>query len=376
MAYFQQLQGYMDDMNSAQSHEQDVVQGQVDKKVSTIQEKFEAVSQQAEGWGGALVGAGQAWKLGRKVYKSIKATNETSGSAGSSGATGTSAGAGAGEGTAGTGEIPLSGGYSKVASKAKVEGQMATDDTIPLDNSSSLISRGAGAIKSAVGDVDGSATSSGAGATSDALNIAKPLLDETGVQQDLVSRVAASARQAGGDGGGSTNVIGDMLNSARSALQSSSAGAISTSGAGAGVSQLNDLTSNVASRASSAMSNISDFKGALGRGMSAVRNGVSRVAGQAGAGGGAGAGEELGASVGKSILERVGASSFADAVPVLGEAIGIGSLIGGLVHGLHKKAEDSKIAGASAVSGTLARGAIDTGTISSNLGSSGGGYVA
>ena len=370
MAYFQQLQGYMDDMNSAQTHEKDVQQGEIDKKVSTIQEKFEAVSQQAEGWGGALVGAGQAWKLGRKVYKSIKATNETSGSAGSSGATGTGAGAGAGEGTAGTGEIPLSGGFTKVASRATVEGHMAMDDTTPLDNSSSLLARGGKAIKSAVNDADGSVSSSGAGATSDALNIAKPLVGESGVDTDLVARLGASALQTGAGGAGGSNVIGDVLAGAKN---------LATKGLGAGAGGAEDLTANIASRASSVMNNINDLKGALGRGMSAVRNGVSTVRGavQGGASAGAGAGEDVGATIGKSILERVGASSFADAVPVIGEVIGIGSLIGGLIHGLHKKGEDAKMAGASAGGGGgIARGAIDIGSIGSNLGGGAGGYVA
>ena len=366
MAYFQQLQGYMDDMNSAQSHESDVQQSEVDKKVGTIQEKFEAVSQQAEGWGGALVGAGQAWKLGRKVYKSIKATNETSASGAEAGTAGTSGTAG----TAGTGEIPLSGGFTKVASKATVEGHMAMDDTVPLDNSESLIARGGKAIKSAVSDADGAVSSSGAGATSDALNIAKPLVGESGVDTDLVARLGASALQTGAGGAGGSNVIGDVLAGAKN---------LATKGLGAGAGGAEDLTANIASRASSVMNNINDLKGALGRGMSAVRNGVSTVRGavQGGAGAGAGAGEDVGATIGKSILERVGASSFADAVPVIGEVIGIGSLIGGLIHGLHKKGEDAKMAGASAGGGGgIARGAIDIGSIGSNLGGGAGGYVA
>jgi len=361
MAYFQQLQGYMDDMNSAQSHESDVQQSEVDKKVGTIQEKFEAVSQQAEGWGGALVGAGQAWKLGRKVYKSIKATNETSGSAGSSGATGTGAGAGTAEGT---GEIPLSGGFTKVASKATVEGHMAMDDTVPLDNSESLIARGGKAIKSAVSDADGAVSSSGAGATSDALNIAKPLVGETGVDTDLVARLSGVARQAGGD---SSNVIGDVLAGARN---------LATKGAGAGAGGAEDLTANLASKATSVMNNISDLKGALGRGISAVRSGVTQATTTATTTG-AGVGEDVGATVGKSILERIGASSFADAVPVVGEVVGVASLIGGLIHGLHKKGEEAKTAQATTTTGGgIARGAIDIGSISSNLGGGGGGYVA
>ena len=360
MAYFQQLQGYMDDMSSAQSHEKDVAQGEIDKKVSTIQEKFEAVSQQAEGWGGALVGAGQAWKLGRKVYKSIKATNETSGSAGSSGATGTGAGAE-------SGDIPLSGGFTKVASKATVEGHMAMDDTVPLDNSESLIARGGKAIKSAVSDADGAVSSSGAGATSDALNIAKPLVGETGVDTDLVARLGASALQTGAGGAGGSNVIGDVLAGARN---------LATKGAGAGAGGAEDLTANLASKATSVMNNISDLKGALGRGISAVRSGVTQATTTATTTG-AGVGEDVGATVGKSILERIGASSFADAVPVVGEVVGVASLIGGLIHGLHKKGEEAKTAQATTTTGGgIARGAIDIGSISSNLGGGGGGYVA
>ena len=71
MAYFNQLQGYMSNLQEGQNHENDVKQGELDKKVQGIQQKFEAVSQQAEGWGGAITSAGIVWKHGRKVAERL-----------------------------------------------------------------------------------------------------------------------------------------------------------------------------------------------------------------------------------------------------------------------------------------------------------------
>lgn len=72
MSYFNTLQGYMGNLQEAQNHEQSMNQEQQDKKATGIQQKFEAISQQAEGWGGALTTGGLAWKQGLKVYKSAK----------------------------------------------------------------------------------------------------------------------------------------------------------------------------------------------------------------------------------------------------------------------------------------------------------------
>ena len=64
-----------------------------------------------------------------------------------------------------------------------------------------------------------------------------------------------------------------------------------------------------------------------------------------------------------------------DGIPVLGEIVGIGSLIGGLIHGLDKKREEQRAAVASNQGGTVG-GGIDTSVFKGNtLGGSGGGYT-
>ena len=72
MAYFNQLQGYMSNLQEGINHENDVKQEYGDKLANTIEDKFNAISQQAEGWGGALTAAGTVWKHGRKVYRTLQ----------------------------------------------------------------------------------------------------------------------------------------------------------------------------------------------------------------------------------------------------------------------------------------------------------------
>ena len=81
----------------------------------------------------------------------------------------------------------------------------------------------------------------------------------------------------------------------------------------------------------------------------------------------------VGADVGASgVMGAVNATL--DSIPIIGELVGIGTLIGGLIHGLHKKGLTAKEGAAS--SGSQATGGIDTSVFRGNtLGQSGGGTV-
>ena len=93
MAYFNQLQGYMSNLNESLNHENDVNAAEGDKKASTIEDKFNSITQQASGWGGALGTAGIIWKHGRKVVRSLQETSQAATDATST--AGTAAGGGA-----------------------------------------------------------------------------------------------------------------------------------------------------------------------------------------------------------------------------------------------------------------------------------------
>ena len=97
MAYFNQLQGYMSNLKEGQAHMDDMKNEAISKKTNTLQEKFEHITQQAEGWGGAITQSGIVWKHGRKVIERLgkakqDATSGTSGGDGTSATTSTSAG--------------------------------------------------------------------------------------------------------------------------------------------------------------------------------------------------------------------------------------------------------------------------------------------
>ena len=68
--------------------------------------------------------------------------------------------------------------------------------------------------------------------------------------------------------------------------------------------------------------------------------------------------------------------SVLDSIPIIGEIIGVGTLIGGLIHGLDKKGADAREAAARQGGGVASTGGIDTSVFKGNtLGSGGGGYT-
>ena len=70
-----------------------------------------------------------------------------------------------------------------------------------------------------------------------------------------------------------------------------------------------------------------------------------------------------------------GMDAALDGIPVIGEIVGIGSLIGGLIHGLDKKGEEAKASAAEQQGGTFG-GGLDTSVFKGNtLSSGGGGYT-
>jgi hypothetical protein len=71
-----------------------------------------------------------------------------------------------------------------------------------------------------------------------------------------------------------------------------------------------------------------------------------------------------------------GMNAALDGIPVLGEVVGIGSLIGGLIHGLDKKKENAAVGRADTSVGGTVGGGLDTSVFkSATLGASGGGYT-
>ena len=310
MSYFDTLQGYMGNMKESQDHEASMVSEQQDKKAQGIQEKFEAISQQASGWGGAVTATGLAFKWGLKVYKG--GGTGTGGAGSTTTTTTTSSVKPTGAGESSTSEADLGAGAGGDAGAGAGAGSASS--------TSIRVSKGKGRAKT---NEDGSPQ-----APADAEDLANagikpPLQDATQFQSNTsenIARVIApkpkgSAGTAGdGAGGGAGGDAGDLASNAGKTTRT-------LANTGDDLASMGEDVANVASRT--------------------ITTAVNTVA---------------------QIGEKV-ATGVADAIPVIGEVVGIGTMIGGLIHGLHKGGLQSKLAGIASDTSTVARGAIDTGAL-------------
>ncbi len=306
MSYFDTLQGYMGNMKESQDHEASMVSEQQDKKAQGIQQKFEAISQQASGWGGAVTATGLAFKWGLKVYKG--------------GGTGTG-GAGSTTTTTTTSSVKPTGAGESSTSEAdlsSVVGLKPPAQFADAPSTSIRVSKGKGRAKTTE---DG--TTQQPVAPEDLANagIKPPLQDATQFQSNTSENIAniihpkGSAGTAGdGAGGGAGGDAGDLASNAGKTTRT-------LANTGDDLASMGEDVANVASRT--------------------ITTAVNTVA---------------------QIGEKV-ATGVADAIPVIGEVVGIGTMIGGLIHGLHKGGLQSKLASMASDTSTVARGAIDTGAL-------------
>lgn len=72
MSYFDTIQGYMDNNNANMEHLKEVGNQFAEQKASTIKDKFDSVNGDIEKWGGALQGASSGWWMGRKIIRKIR----------------------------------------------------------------------------------------------------------------------------------------------------------------------------------------------------------------------------------------------------------------------------------------------------------------
>jgi len=360
MAYFNQLQGYMSNLKEGQAHMDDMKQEAINKKTAGIEDKFNAISQQAEGWGGAITQSGIVWKHGRKVYERLgKAKQDaTSGGDGTSATTSTSAG---GEATA----TPLGSNLTEVGA-----------------NDLAGIGNAADHIASSAGDDASTAIGNIADAIRSTLGVA-PAAGDTNILNPSRMVVRAANNQAPTQTGQGVNQgarAGDEATDFDLAgLRGEGTLARATGGGRAPAPTQTDPTApSQASRSagdgrgggaepneSSLAENSGDLGDTAGSIGSRVASGVRSVA------------SSLGADADGAVMGAVNATL--DSIPIIGELVGIGTLVGGLIHGLHKGGENKRETAAQSAGGSgSAQGGIAATKVfqGNTLGSGGGGYIA
>jgi len=370
MAYFNQLQGYMSNLKEGQAHMEDMKNEAINKKTTGIEDKFNAITQQAEGWGGAIAQAGIVWKHGRKVVERLgkaKADATTTPTTTTPDPTTTQVG-GDGGGTgveadhitqaandARAGNLPDAAPYP-AATPAPTPTPTPTpaqapDPAIAPDPAANVLSPSRMVVRGA--------------------NNQPPVQTGQGVNQ---GPDPALQRAGAGDQASSTDLAGlrgDQTlsrlfgrtgrpppNPNTSSPTTNQGGAPRSSGDGRG-GGANPNESNLADNAGT----LGDDAGSMGsRVLAGVRQVASSVGGEAG---------------GSSVMGAVNATL--DSIPIIGEVIGIGTMIGGLIHGLHKGGEEVREGQAQSAggSGSAQGGIASTKVFSGNtLGSGGGGYIA
>ena len=368
MAYFNQLQGYMSNLKEGQAHMDDMKNEAISKKTNTLQEKFEHITQQAEGWGGAITQSGIVWKHGRKVIERLgKAKQDaTSGGDGTSATTSTAT--------------------SSEATTSNLT-EVGANDFAGIGNAADHIASSAGSIGDRVAsgissvvrgigaDAGGAAAAVGGDGASGASSIAQTLNDARQAVGGSIKVIKGSAVISGQVAGGGTSGanIGDAINASgrniAAPLTDTTATSLSTTapdltrtgGRSAGDGAGGGAAPNEGSLADNA-GDLGDSAGSIG---SRVASGVRSIA------------TNLGADADGAVMGAVNATL--DSIPIIGEMVGIGTMIGGLIHGLHKKGLAAKDAGAQVIggSGSAAGGIASNKVFSGNtLSSGGGGYIA
>ena len=380
MAYFNQLQGYMSNLQEGINHENDVKQEYGDKKATTIEDKFNSISQQAEGWGGALTGAGTVWKHGRKVFRTLQSQGQAATDATTStltdGATNDVVQA-ANNAVSNFSNVAanFSQGINSITNTGNVANALASSlpsTVIPTSivpaGSSAAAASGAGAGAAAAplpaAPVSSAQTLAANYSATNTLSVARGGVVQGGIQGggssgvnvgNAMNQHLATGQAAGQTGGGSAGGAPPAPLQNPQATQQNLAGGQQGSTPNPPASQQNPAnpasqqTPNPNPNGNPNGRNVGD-DGLGGDADDAVSNVASKVMG--------------------------GMDAALDGIPVIGEIIGIGSLIGGLIHGLDKKGEEAKATTASAQTGTVG-GGIDTSVFKGNtLGAGGGGYIA
>ena len=72
MSYFDTIQGYMNNNNEIQQHISEIGNEFASEKAKTLKDKFDSVNGDIEKWGGALQGASSGWWMGRKIIRKIR----------------------------------------------------------------------------------------------------------------------------------------------------------------------------------------------------------------------------------------------------------------------------------------------------------------
>ena len=72
MSYFDTLQGYLDNNESQLQHQADTAKEFASEKANSIKEKFDSVTGDIEKWGNVIQGASGGWWMGRKIIRKIR----------------------------------------------------------------------------------------------------------------------------------------------------------------------------------------------------------------------------------------------------------------------------------------------------------------
>ena len=367
MAYFNQLQGYMSNLKEGQAHMDDMKNEAINKKTAGIEDKFNAISQQAQGWGGAITGGGIVWKHGRKVIERLgKAKQDaTSGGDGTSATTSTATSSEAT--TSNLTEV----GANDFAGIGNAADHIASSAGSIGDRVASGISSVVKGIGAGADSVGGAAAAVGGDGASGASSIAQTLNDARQAVGGSINVIKGSAVISGQVAGGGTSGanIGDAINASGKNIAAPLTDnltpsninlATRTGGRSAGDGAGGGAAPNEGSLADNA-GDLGDTAGSIG---SRVASGVRSIA------------TGLGADADGAVMGAVNATL--DSIPIIGELVGIGTLVGGLIHGLHKGGENSKEAAAQGAGGSgSAAGGIATKVFQGNtLGGGGGGYIA
>ena len=353
MAYFNQLQGYMSNLKEGQAHMDDMKNEAINKKTAGIEDKFNAISQQAEGWGGAITQSGIVWKHGRKVLERLGKKGKTDTTSGDGTGTG---GGGSGTGGGGTG----TGGGGSAA-------EVGSNDLVGIGNNASHIaSTGTGAAtpEEAIGNIgDAIRAQLGVNPITDT-NVLNPGRMVVRAKNNVpaeqtgqgVNQGEATSQDLAGLRGDST--IARATGGGRGAAsQTPSSTAPRSGGDGAG--------GGAAPNESTLAENAGDLGDSAGTIGSRVAGGIRSLA------------SGVGVEADGAVMGAVNATL--DSIPIIGELVGIGTLVGGLIHGLHKGGLDKKESGAQSAGGSgSAQGGIAAAKVfaGNTLGSGGGGYIA
>jgi len=339
MAYFNQLQGYMNNLKEGQAHMDDMKNEAINKKTAGIEDKFNAITQQAEGWGGAITQSGIVWKHGRKVMERLgkKGTPAT-------------------ESDKGTG--------STETAPATATEQVGANDLVGMGNNAESIASSVGNdATSAIGNIaDAIRANLGVNPVNDA-NVLNPTRMVVRAQNNVApSQTGQGVNQAtdtdlAGLRGDSTiaRAIGKQKATQVNPAEPAQAPRSNGDGRGGGAEPNESSLANNAGGLGDSEISVGDR----------VAGGIRSIA------------KGLGADAEGSVMGAVNATL--DSIPIIGEVIGIGTMIGGLIHGLHKKGEEAREAGAQTAGGSgSAQGGIASSKVfaGNTLGSGGGGYIA